>query len=51
MADKLRAGEAADIVILSQTLIAKLGEEGLVSNRPTAENVGAVETALHNPQQ
>ena len=45
MADKLRAGEAADIVILSQTLIAKLGEEGLIS-AATAENVGAVETAL-----
>lgn len=45
MADKLRAGEAADIVILTQTLIAKLGEEGLIST-PTARNVGAVETAL-----
>jgi molybdate transport system substrate-binding protein len=45
MADKLRAGEAADIVILTQSLIAKLGEEGLIST-PTAKNVGAVETAL-----
>ena len=35
MADKLRAGEAADIVILTQTLIAKLGEERLISaSRP-----------------
>jgi molybdate transport system substrate-binding protein len=45
MADKLRAGEAADIVILTQTLIAKLGEERLISTS-TARNVGSVETAL-----
>ncbi len=45
MADKLRADEAADIVILTQTLIAKLGEEGLIATS-TAKNVGAVETAL-----
>jgi molybdate transport system substrate-binding protein len=45
MADKLRAGDAADIVILTQTLIAKLGEEGLIS-ASTVRNVGAVETAL-----
>lgn len=45
MADKLRAGEAADIVILSQALIAELGKEGLVTTS-TAKNVGAVETAL-----
>ena len=45
MADKLRAREAADIVILTQTLIAKLGEERLVSTS-TAKDVGSVETAL-----
>lgn len=45
MADKLRAGEAADIVILTQALITKLGEEGMVATS-TSQNVGAVETAL-----
>lgn len=45
MADKLRSGEAADVVILTQALIASLGEERLVST-PTARNVGTVETAL-----
>jgi molybdate transport system substrate-binding protein len=45
MADRLREGQAADIVILTQTLVAKLGEERLIS-ASTAKNVGAVETAL-----
>jgi molybdate transport system substrate-binding protein len=45
MADKLRAGEPADLVILTQALVAKLGEEGLVSIA-TAKDVGVVETAL-----
>lgn len=45
MADKLRGGEAADTVILTQTLIAKLGEERLIATA-TARNVGAVQTAL-----
>ena len=30
MADKLRAGEPSDIIILTQALVAKLGEERLV---------------------
>lgn len=45
MADRLRSGEAADIVILTQALVAKLGEERLIS-ASTAKNIGAVETAL-----
>ncbi|MBP0113317.1 molybdate ABC transporter substrate-binding protein [Bradyrhizobium vignae] len=45
MADKLRAGTAADLVILTQALLAKLAEETLVIPSSIA-NVGRVETAL-----
>ncbi|WP_407194066.1 molybdate ABC transporter substrate-binding protein [Bradyrhizobium sp. STM 3566] len=45
MADKLRAGTAADLVILTQALLAKLAEEKLVIPSSIA-NVGRVETAL-----
>jgi molybdate transport system substrate-binding protein len=45
MADKLRAGEPTDIVILTSALIAKLAEEGLVAS-PSIADVGLVETAL-----
>ncbi|WP_369722475.1 molybdate ABC transporter substrate-binding protein [Bradyrhizobium sp. LLZ17] len=45
MADKLRAGEPADLMILTQALIARLAEEKLVVAASIA-NVGRVETAL-----
>lgn len=45
MADKLRAGTAADLVILTQALLAKLAEEQLVSPASISD-VGRVETAL-----
>ncbi|QQO17070.1 substrate-binding domain-containing protein [Bradyrhizobium diazoefficiens] len=45
MADKLRAGTPADIVILTQALLAKLAEEKLVTPSSIAD-VGRVETAL-----
>jgi molybdate transport system substrate-binding protein len=45
MADKLRAGTAADLVILTQTLLAKLAEETLVIPSSISD-VGRVETAL-----
>jgi molybdate transport system substrate-binding protein len=45
MADKLRAGTAADLVILTQALLAKLADEKLVIPSSIAD-VGRVETAL-----
>ena len=45
MADKLRAGAPADLVILTQALVAKLAEEKLVVPSSIAD-VGRVETAL-----
>ncbi|WP_439369461.1 molybdate ABC transporter substrate-binding protein [Bradyrhizobium sp. DASA03120] len=45
MADKLRAGTPADLVILTQALLAKLAEEKLVTPTSIAD-VGRVETAL-----
>jgi molybdate transport system substrate-binding protein len=45
MADKLRNGVAADIIILTATLVAKLAEERLVVASSIAD-VGVVETAL-----
>jgi molybdate transport system substrate-binding protein len=45
MADKLRAGAPADLVILTQALVAKLAEEQLVT-LPSIADVGRVETAL-----
>ncbi|WP_441237431.1 molybdate ABC transporter substrate-binding protein [Bradyrhizobium sp. 930_D9_N1_4] len=45
MADKLRAGAPADLVILTQTLLAKLSEKQLVVPASIAD-VGRVETAL-----
>jgi molybdate transport system substrate-binding protein len=45
MADKLRNGRAADVVILTAALVAKLAEEKLVVAAPIA-NIGLVETAL-----
>ncbi|WIW44570.1 substrate-binding domain-containing protein [Bradyrhizobium sp. 62B] len=45
MADKLRAGTAADLVILTQALLAKLAEEKLVVPSSITD-VGRVETAL-----
>lgn len=45
MADELRAGTPADVVILTQALIAKLTEEKLVTLASIAD-VGQVETAL-----
>jgi molybdate transport system substrate-binding protein len=45
MADKLRAGTPADILILTAALIAKLAGEDLVASASIA-NVGVVETAL-----
>src|ERR1700748_2018248 len=45
MADKLRAGAATDLVILTRALVAKLADENLVL--PTSiSDVGLVETAL-----
>jgi molybdate transport system substrate-binding protein len=45
MADKLRAGAPADLVILTQALVAKLAEEKLVTLSSIAD-LGRVETAL-----
>ena len=45
MADKLRAGAPADLVILTQALVAKLAAEKLVI-LPSIADVGQVETAL-----
>ena len=45
MADKLRAGTAADLVILTQALLAKLAGEKLVTPSSILD-VGRVETAL-----
>ncbi|WP_409187887.1 molybdate ABC transporter substrate-binding protein [Bradyrhizobium sp. RDM4] len=45
MADKLRAGAPADLMILTQALIARLAEEKLVVAASIAD-VGRVETAL-----
>lgn len=45
MADKLRAGTSADLVILTRALLAKLSEEEIVVASSTAD-VGRVETAL-----
>ena len=45
MADKLRNGSAADIVILTAALVAKLAEEKLVVAASIAD-IGLVETAL-----
>jgi molybdate transport system substrate-binding protein len=45
MADKLRSGVAADIIILTAALVAKLGADGLVVPSSIAD-VGLVETAL-----
>jgi len=45
MADKLRAGTAADLVILTQALLAKLAEEKLVIPSSISD-IGRVETAL-----
>ncbi len=45
MADKLRAGTPADLVILTQALLAKLAAEKLVVPSSIAD-VGRVETAL-----
>jgi molybdate transport system substrate-binding protein len=45
MADKLRAGAATDLVILTRALVAKLAEENLVLPMSITD-VGSVETAL-----
>ena len=45
MADRLRTGTPADLVILTQALIAKLAEEKLVISSSIAD-IGRVETAL-----
>ena len=45
MADKLRAGTPADLVILTQALLAKLAEEKLVIPSSMTD-IGRVETAL-----
>ena len=45
MADKLRKGTPADIVILTAALVAKLAEEKLVVAASIAD-IGLVETAL-----
>ncbi len=45
MADKLRAGTPADIVVLTAALIAKLAQENLVVGDSIAD-IGMVETAL-----
>lgn len=45
MADKLRAGTSADLVVLTRTLLAKLSEEKLVVPSSIAD-IGRVETAL-----
>jgi molybdate transport system substrate-binding protein len=45
MADKLRAGASADIVVLTEALVAKLADEKLVVANSIAD-IGLVETAL-----
>nr|WP_244645715.1 substrate-binding domain-containing protein [Bradyrhizobium campsiandrae] len=45
MADKLRAGAPADLVILTQALLAKLAAEKVVV-APSMADIGRVETAL-----
>jgi molybdate transport system substrate-binding protein len=45
MADKLRAGLPADLVILTQALVGTLGKEGLIAPS-SIRDVGIVETAL-----
>lgn len=45
MADKLRSGTPADIVILTAAIVAKLAEEGRVVPA-SASNIGLVETAI-----
>jgi molybdate transport system substrate-binding protein len=45
MADELRKGTPADIVILTAAIVAKLAEEGLVV-RSSIADIGLVETAL-----
>ena len=45
MADKLRSGTPADILILTSALIARLADEGRVDGA-SIKNVGRVETAL-----
>jgi molybdate transport system substrate-binding protein len=45
LADKLRKGIAADIIILTAALVTRLAEEGLVVSSSVAD-VGVVETAL-----
>ena len=45
MADKLRKGAAADIIILTAALVAKLADEKLVISSSTTD-VGLVETAI-----
>jgi molybdate transport system substrate-binding protein len=45
MADKLRAGFPADLVILTRALVTRLADEGLVTPSSIAD-VGPVETAL-----
>ena len=45
MADKLRKGTPADLVVLTSALVGKLAEEQFV-NVPSIRNIGLVETAL-----
>jgi molybdate transport system substrate-binding protein len=45
MADKLRGGAAADLIVLTRALVMKLADEGLVMPSSIAD-VGPVETAL-----
>lgn len=45
MADKLRGGTPADLVILTSTLVAKLADEGLVLSASISD-IGLIETAL-----
>ncbi len=45
MADKLRKGVAADIIILTSALVAKLADEKLLAPS-SIKDVGLVETAL-----
>lgn len=45
MADKLRKGASADVVIFTAGLVAKLAEEGLLSGSSISD-IGRVETAL-----
>lgn len=45
MADKLRSGTSADVVILTATLVSKLAAENRVAP-PSISNIGVVETAI-----